>query len=323
MGNAEKGRPPVLGPEQVRLMQGLAQEVSILRPEVLEGGATVGELAWQFGKDRAAMGDRWRYRLWPRDDASGRLDAWAWVSLPFTVRRSDGSAATSHSANLTWQVHPDRPELLDEILDWYATEAPGLDRVVTPQDADTELLSRLAVRGYTPDTEAGGDDGDWHQFNRRSLADLTQPSLPAGFRFCTAAEVGPAAAAQAHVDAWHPSTFTETSMAGVQAMWPYGEDLHVLVEAADGTLVATAIIWFDPVSRTAEFEPVGTHRDYRRQGLATALMWHGMHRARDAGAETMLVACVGAAGNPAARDLYYGVGFKPFARDVPHIQRSR
>ncbi len=31
-------------------------------------------------------------------------------------------------------------------------------------------------------------------------------------------------------------------MAGVQATWPYRDDLHAFVEAPDGTLVATAII---------------------------------------------------------------------------------
>ncbi len=323
MGNAQQGMQPVLGAEQVRLMQGLAQEVTILRPEVLEGGSTVGELAWQFGKDRAVMGDRWRHRLWSRADGSDRLDAWAWVYLPYTVRRSDGSTATSTNAELIWQVHPDHPELLDEILDWYAAEAAGLDRVITPQDADTDMLARLAVYGYTPDAEAAGDTGAWHQFNRRPLVNLSKPDLPTGFRFRTAAEVGLATTTMAHIDAWHPSTFNETSMAGVQSMWPYRDDLHVLIEAPDGTTVATAIIWFDPVSRTAEFEPVGTHRSYRRQGLATALLWHGMQRARDAGAETMLVACIGAVSRPAARELYYGVGFKPFAHDVPHILRSQ
>lgn len=312
-----------LGPEQVRLMQGLAQEVTILRAELLEGGATVGELAWIFGKDREAIGDCWRHRLWPRTDGSGRMDAWAWVSLPYRVRRSDGSIATPHRASLTWQVHPDRPELLDEILEWYDEQASAFTRCVTPQDADTEMLGRLIAHGYTHDTEAASEDGDWHQFNRRSLAALSKPALPVGFRFRTAADVGPASATRAHIDAWQPSTFTETGMAGVQTAWPYRDDLHVLVEAPNGALVATAIIWFDPVSRTAEFEPVGTHRAYRRQGLATALMWHGMHLARDAGAETMLVACVGASGHPAARGLYYGVGFEPFARDVPHIKRVR
>jgi GNAT superfamily N-acetyltransferase len=185
------------------------------------------------------------------------------------------------------------------------------------------MLALLPAYGYEPDTEMGGDDGDWHQFNRRPLATLSEPVLPAGFRFRTAAEVGLEAATRAHVDAWHPSSFSETGMVGVQAAWPYRDDLHVLVEAPDGTLVATAIIWFDPVSRTAEFEPVGTHRSYRRQGLATALMWHGMRRARDAGAETMLVACVGAAAHPAARNLYYGVGFEPISRDVPYVKRVK
>ena len=321
-GNSDNGIPPILGIEQVRLMQGLAQEVTIRRPEVLEGGATVGELAWQFGKDRAAIGDRWRYRLWFRADDQSQLVAWAWVFLPFSLPRSDGSLAVSPSANLTWQVHPDHPELLDEILDWYAEEAAGLERCITPQDADTDMLARLPAHGYMPESETGGDNGDWHQFNRRALTSLADPILPVGFRFRTAREVGRSLAARAHIDAWHPSSFTETSMVGVQAMWPYRDDLHVLVEAPDGTLVATAIIWFDPVSRTAEFEPVGTHRAYRRQGLATALMWYGMHRARDAGAKTMLVACLGAPAHQAARGLYYGVGFKPFARDLPYIKRA-
>jgi GNAT superfamily N-acetyltransferase len=304
-------------------MQGLAETVTMLRPEILVGGATVGELAWNFGKDRVPIGDTWRHRVWRRADGSGELDAWAWVYLPYTVTRSDGSMATSTSANLIWQVHPDRPGLVDEILDWYAQQAAGLDRFITPQDGDTDMLSRLPAHGYQPDREMGGNDGDWHQFNRRPLRDLPDPALPAGFRFRTAAEVGPLAATRAHVDAWHPSTFTETSMAGVQATWPYRDDLHVLIEAPDGTLVATAVMWFDPASRTAEFEPVGTHQAYRRRGLATALLWYGMHRARDAGAETMLVACLGAPARSAARDLYYGVGFQPFSRDVPHVKRAQ
>lgn len=303
-------------------MQGLAQEVTMLCPEILVGGATVGELAWQFGKDWAARGDTWRHRLWPRRDGSGRLDAWAWVQLPFSVTRSDGSTATAPEANLTWQVHPDRPDLLEEILDWYAQEAAPCDRMVTPQDADREMLARLPAYGYTADADAGGDAGDWHQFNRRPLSNLRKPALPPGFQFRTARHVGPAAATRAHLDAWHPSSFPETGMAGVQGTWPYRDDLHVLVAAPDGTLAATAIIWIDPVSRTAEFEPVGTHPAYRRKGLATALMWDGMHRARSAGAETMLVACVGAPAHPAARDLYDGVGFEPISRDLPHVRRA-
>lgn len=44
-----------LGPTELRLMQGLAQQVTALRPELLNGDATVGELAWGWAKDFDAL----------------------------------------------------------------------------------------------------------------------------------------------------------------------------------------------------------------------------------------------------------------------------
>ena len=51
-------------------------------------------------------------------------------------------------------------------------------------------------------------------------------------------------------------------------------------------MAASAIMWLDEANSSAEFEPVGTHPGYRRRGLARAMMLHGMHRARAAGAMT-------------------------------------
>jgi GNAT superfamily N-acetyltransferase len=103
-------------------------------------------------------------------------------------------------------------------------------------------------------------------------------------------------------------------------MAAYRSDLHLLVEAPDGTMASSTIMWLDEANKTAEFEPVGTHPDYRRQGLGSAMLLHGMRLARDAGATHMTVACYGAPGLPAARGLYYGVGFRPFTRDLPLIK---
>ena len=75
-------------------------------------------------------------------------------------------------------------------------------------------------------------------------------------------------------------------------------------------------MWLDEANKTAEFEPVGTHRDYRRLGLARAMLLHGMHLARAAGATHATVACLGAPGHPAARGLYYSVG-------VPGVHAGR
>ncbi|MGA5560099.1 GNAT family N-acetyltransferase [Streptomyces platensis] len=61
-------------------------------------------------------------------------------------------------------------------------------------------------------------------------------------------------------------------------------------------------MWLDEANRTAEFEPVGTHPDYRRLGLGRALLLHGMHLARDAGAHSYDGGLPGRAGaSPGAR----------------------
>jgi GNAT superfamily N-acetyltransferase len=309
-----------LGPTELRLMQGLAQQVTARRPELLNSDATVGELAWVWGKDLGALGQFWRHRMWFE---GGQLTAWGWACVPYRVPRGDGHFRESETASLTWQAHPDRPELLTEILNWYDDLAGGVDRLLIVQSADVEAQAIVAAHGYAFDAEAGSDGGSWHQFNVRELTDVPNPVLPTGFRFLAAEDVSVADAVTAHRDAWRPSSFTEAAFERVRRTWPYRADLHVLIEAPDGALAATAIIWLDEATQTAEFEPVGTHPDFRRRGLGTALQLHGMHLARTAGARRMFVACVGAPAHSAARNMYYGVGFRELSRDLPQIKVAR
>lgn len=306
-----------LGPGELRLMQELAQQVTALRPELLNGEATVGELAWVWAKDFDALSGFWRHRMW---FAEGRLAGWGWACLPHRVTRGDGSVLEVPSASLIWQAHPERPELLPEILEWYDAVAGPVDRLLTVQSGDLAAQAAVAAQGYVFDAETGSDEGSWIQFNARDLAEVAEPVLPEGFSFVTAAEVSVADAVRAHRDAWDRSRFSAEALERVRRTWPYRADLHVLVAAPDGTLAATAIIWLDMATRTAEFEPVGTHRDFRRRGLGTALLLYGMRLARAEGARRMMVACLGAPAHPAARGLYYGVGFRPFTRDLPQIK---
>ncbi|WP_330478152.1 GNAT family N-acetyltransferase [Streptomyces platensis] len=301
----------------MQLMQGLAQRVTATRPDLVNGDATFGELAWNWGKGHAADGARWTRRLW---FSGGELVAWGWAHLPHQVRRSDGSVKDSTGAYLAYQVHPDHAALVDEVIDWYDATAADIERTVTPSAADEFALTRWAAHGYETDPASLGDTGSWIQLNERDLTDLEQPVLPAGFRFRTADEAGPEAAVRAHLDAWAPSTYTAESYQGVRQTAGYRGDLHLLVEAQDGTMASSTIMWLDEANRTAEFEPVGTHPDYRRLGLARAMLLHGMHLARAAGATQMTVACLGAPGHPQARGLYYSVGFREFTRDAPLIK---
>ena len=56
----------------------------------------------------------------------------------------------------------------------------------------------------------------------------------------------------------------------LQTVWPYRADLDCVVEAPDGSLVAYCLAWLDDANRVGELEPVGTHPDYRRRGLAVS-----------------------------------------------------
>lgn len=301
----------------IPLMQGLAQRVTATRPDLISADASYGELAWVWGQGRALYGATWPRRLWFSGD---ELVAWGWVFLPRQVRRNDGSVTDVTGASLSYQVHPDHTELVDEVIEWYDGVAAGLERTVLPTTAEEFALKRWAAHGYEPDMEALGDSGDWTQLNERDLTDVEQPVLPAGFRFRTADEAGPEAAVRAHVDAWTPSAYTAQSYEDVRQTAAYRGDLHVLVEAPDGTMASSTVMWLDKANKTVEFEPVGTHPDYRRLGLARAMMLHGMHLARAAGATHATVVCLGAPGHPGARGLYYGLGFRELSRDAPLIK---
>jgi ribosomal protein S18 acetylase RimI-like enzyme len=303
----------------VQLMQGLAQRVTASRLDLVNSEVTFGELAWGWGKGHASYGSGWPRRLWV---SAGELVAWGWVYLPHQVHKSDGSVTDVTGAYLLYQVDPGHAGRVDEVIGWYDSVAAGLERTVRPSAADEFALRRWAAHGYQTDHASLGDDGTWTQLNERDLTDLERPALPSGFRFRTASEAGPAAAVQAHLDAWAPSSYSAAAYEGVRRTASYRGDLHVLVEAPDGTMAASAIMWLDEMNKTAEFEPVGTHPGYLRRGLGRAMLLHGMRLARAAGATQMTVASAGGPARPQGRELYYSLGFRELSRDAPLIKAA-
>ena len=207
-------------------MQGLAQRVTAVRPDMISAGASYGEPAWVWGQGCARHGATWPRRLWYSGD---ELVAWGWAFLPRQVLRSDGSVADVTGASLIYQVHPGHTERVDEVIEWYDGVAAGLERTAVPTNAEDFALERWAAHGYESDAAVLGDDGDWTQLNERDLTDVKQPALPAGFRFRTAEEAGPEAAVRAHLDAWASSSYTAQSYEDVRQTAAYRGDLHVLV----------------------------------------------------------------------------------------------
>ena len=91
----------------------------------------------------------------------------------------------------------------------------------------------------------------------------------------------------------------------IQRVPLYRRDLDIVAVAPDGELAAFCTVWFDDVTRSAVFEPVGTHPDQQKRGLGKAVMHEGLRRARRLGATLATVSSY----SKGAHALYESMGF--------------
>lgn len=129
--------------------------------------------------------------------------------------------------------------------------------------------------------------------NARSLAvPIPEPVLPAGIVIRPpAGEHELDRRAQLHATVWHPSNVTPEGYRITRSAPGYDPTLDLVAVMPDGSLGAYCICWPEQATGTCEFEPVGTHPDHRRRGLAGAVMYAAMRRAREIGHHTALVYC--------------------------------
>lgn len=86
----------------------------------------------------------------------------------------------------------------------------------------------------------------------------------------------------------------------IQSAPLYRPELDLVAIAPSGEVAAFTTIWYDEVTRSGEFEPVGTMPEHQRRGLARALMCEGMRRLKQAGATQ----CMVGGGSVQANGLY-------------------
>ncbi|MFF3437868.1 GNAT family N-acetyltransferase [Streptosporangium sp. NPDC002721] len=280
---------PYEGPADLRRMQGLVQATwgPSTRPHV-------GGLAWSRFQHVGREAE-WPTALWERD---GDTLAWGWAMPP---------------GELEMYVHPERPELADEVLDWFGGVAGGGEFGVTILEGERRLAAALSRHGYRREPA----DAPFLSHMSRDLRDLPEPEVPPGFvvRHVRGEEDVPERVA-VHRSAFAPSSVTEESYRNVMGAWPYRRELDCVVEAPDGRAVSYCLIWLDDANGVGELEPVGTHRDFRRMGLARAASLYALHRLREAGATGAVVRPRGDAGYPVPVRLYEALGFRAHDRTV-------
>jgi ribosomal protein S18 acetylase RimI-like enzyme len=139
----------------------------------------------------------------------------------------------------------------------------------------------------------------------RSLTDIPAIQLPQGFVVRHPEPHELEARVELHRAVWQPPRMTLQIHQTVRAAPIYRPDLDLVVVSPQGEFVAYCIVWFDPNTKTGEFEPVGTHPDWRRKGLGKAVLLEGFRRLKELGAEKALVSFF--ADN---LEYYQSVGFK-------------
>jgi GNAT superfamily N-acetyltransferase len=88
----------------------------------------------------------------------------------------------------------------------------------------------------------------------------------------------------------------------------YRRDLDLIAIAPDGSVAAFCTIWFDDVTRTGSFEPVGTVPAHQHQGLGKAVMTEGLRRLQRLGATQATVGSY----SERAGALYASMGFTAY-----------
>ncbi len=177
---------------------------------------------------------------------------------------------------------------------------------------DRALASGLERNGFTRDEDGGG-------VLAQELATLVEPSVPPGYLLATVDTAQRIIGrVETHRAAFAPSEVTRKMYERVRRTWPYRQELDQIVETESGDVVAFCAAWIDEENAAGLLEPVGTHPNHQRRGLAGAACRAALIALRDAGARTAQVAFA----TPQARALYESLGFTLACDDYSYTKAS-
>jgi mycothiol synthase len=200
----------------------------------------------------------------------------------------------------------------------FAVSRPNGGQRLTLWTPATDMLRQdiFRRRGYA--RQAGPE----YQRRRDMAKPLAPAPAPAGYSFRPLGEVDEhPARSWLSWRVFHPTEPDERYgghawYGNVQRAPLYRRDLDLVAVAADGELAAFCTLWYDEVTHTAVFEPVGTHPDHQRKGLGRALMTEGLRRVAELGATLTTVGAY----SEAACALYAAVGFTDYDVSEPWVK---
>jgi len=219
-----------------------------------------------------------------------------------------------HHRKLSYLVEPNYGNIDKQILKWAEHVHGGVNTKTGKKtllkcavcEKNERQKAILTQRGYTKskmDTV----------FRKRTLNEaISRPILPAGYRIEDAQDFSPEILAQ-RVDVENrvfDRMITVTFLQELKQAPSYRQALDLIVVDHAGRIAAFCTVWFDATTKVGFVEPIGTVTDYRRQGLAKALLLEGFQRLQKIGA--MFAYLGNNAQNKAGNQLYEFVNMPTF-----------
>ena len=190
------------------------------------------------------------------------------------------------------QIHPGlrTPELEEEMLEVAEQQMAHPERRVVWAFADLQDEMRqsiLARRGYVKVDRLNAVECQHYRWIEEDIGEVV---LEAGYKIRSLGEEAELPARSwASWRAFHPDEPDEAYEGwewyhNIQRQPLYRRDLDLVVVAPEGKIVSFCTIWYDDVTRTGLYDPVGTVPEYQRKGLGKAVMREGLRRLQKMGA---------------------------------------
>ncbi|MFN3980124.1 MAG: GNAT family N-acetyltransferase [Caldilinea sp.] len=223
-----------------------------------------------------------------------------------------GYALSESSGDAHLQVHPDFRHIEPEMVAWAeeclaVADAENSQRTleIFVNEYDALRQQILSERGY-----AKMSYGGMCRHIRLGAQPIPTPVVPAGYTLRTT-DSDDMADCQRIADllnaAFNRNFHNALEFHHFAKFAPcFHRDLDLVMAAPDGSFAAYVGVPYDEVNRRGVFEPVCTHPDHQRRGLARALMLEGFHRLRAIGA---IDATVDTGDAVAANAFYTSMGF--------------
>jgi mycothiol synthase len=250
------------------------------------------ELSWQV-----ARLDYWRWHLILNCELTSPVE-----EVTFIWERPGGGIAAvlnpEEWGEVYFHVHPAyrTAELEEEMLvvaEQHLAHArkDGMRVLRVWAHQDDELRHNLfKKRGYSL--------SDWPEYNRHRSLDQPIPEVPVaeGYTVRALGEVDELPRRSwVSWRAFHPDSPDEDYEGwewyhNIQRMPLYRRDLDIVAVAPNGEHAAFCTVWYDDVTRTGCFEPVGTAPEHQKLGLGKAVMTEGLKRLKRLGGVEATVA---------------------------------